>query len=63
MRYLYQRQCPHGPEEQEFEMKLSDPDPSCPECGKPLRRLIAPIGGVAFGPGFFKDGYSKPEKK
>lgn len=38
-------------------VKMSAPDPACPECGKETRKLVSAAGFILKGGGWYKDHY------
>ena len=50
--------CPHTFEK--FQAITAKPLRKCPECGKPVRRLIGAGGGIIFkGSGFYETDYKR----
>ena len=57
---VYEYECIQCTYQMSITMSIKQYDPKakqhCPSCGAEARRIISPVG-IAFGRGFFKDGY------
>jgi len=60
----YEYECPHcGNHFEKYQSMAAAPLKTCPQCGKPVRRLIGKGSGIIFkGSGFHATDYAKESR-